>query len=1369
MASKGLDTGTSPDSENAVKRRTRLLFFGINDYEHEAWPKLHNPVSDCEALWQVLKNDYGFRDEDFISKPFYNQEATTDIIIDEISYLQREDDYGHPNMGPQENLIIVFSGHGHFANNEGYWVPYDAPPINAKTARASELRKLISVSEIIKIISNIRAHHILLIIDSCFSEAFAKMEIDLENTIDSNNPEEIPSRWVLTAGRMQKVPDKSEFSRNLVRHLRENADSSISVALLGQHIVKSVRDSIGISPRCESLVDQKKRGGEFFFHRLSPAPAAVAPPLPVEGQNLVQKLREGSLQQHERLINGRYKHLTIENILLPPCKIAGSAPDTLPSDEQTLRLVDAANILWGSSNPHAVLFGEGGMGKTVSLLRLWDESLQSSEAGPIPLFIPLHEFNTASETEKDDFILKYMARHYLQIWELTADVKNDLWQLCTTQSPAYPKVVLLLDGFNEITTRKDQLLIDLDLLSTQARGVQMVIASRFTDIQNFPWARLTRTIELLPLAPQVVATYLSQVNLDMPADPTLRKLFANPMMLTLYSGANNIAAKYVGNPRYEFKSVASYGELLWNYNEAQLALMNESSMYDPDEVMYQTFLFRVLVPYLAYQMETAGRYSITSRVSNDPKFNFKSILGVAFEELNSQELVELFPEFEGKRKSLGLGKLTDLDDREKRAVKVKQYLVDKTRLLVMEGDELRFQHQNFRDFYAVCHLRSIVQTALLRQEMPGALSTRHLPVYLRRLLGEIEREHQVRPTWKQDTGKLRLPERVNLLSRLLDRCRINPYTTSSGPEAHSLIVWNILSIWLEVRKTLAGADLSNLDLRKINFNNKYLTAHHGAHYLAARFDNSLMDGTTFIFNGHYGQVNTACYNSDGTRIVSASDDKKVIEWDAYTCDLRQTYLQHTNKVSCAQYSPDFTKILSASHDLALIEWIVGGEEYEIIDTGHSNRINHAVYSPDGETILTASGDGTLREFSVKTRLCLHTYTGHTKGVLHICFHPQGDRFLSGSADGSVREWSLASKACIRTLNGHIDRVKWVAYSPDGHKALSAADDRTIRLWDLGKEDTLLLFTGHSGAVNSAVFSRDGQKVLSASSDHTVREWSAGSGTLLKIYEGHVDKVNSALYSPDERKIISAADDKSVREWSVETGILLQQFEGQSNWIGRESGSFSPTGNKFLTVNYDKSISEFSTGTGLCLQTLQGHTKWVSGAWYSPDGTCILSTSDDLTLREWSVSEGTCLYLYKGHTTGVKDAVYSADGLKIFSLSYRDEYKEWSTQTGECLLTLADASAELRFIERKKEYRPPKNKNLVVKARRETILVDKTTGGNHLTLENQTGILVQGCDFRRVQPSSVFSEKGLASLRSYGAIFSDDDEARWREATQESYT
>ncbi|MBU1820525.1 MAG: WD40 repeat domain-containing protein, partial [Bacteroidetes bacterium] len=791
-----------------------------------------------------------------------------------------------------------------------------------------------------------------------------------------------------------------------------------------------------------------------------------------------------------------------------------------------------------------------------------------------------------------------------------------------------------------------------------------------------------------------------------------------------------------------------------------------STPYDQDEELYQTFLFRILVPYLAYQMEKKGRYSIASRVSIDPDFNFKVLLETAFEEFNTAELVELYPKFEGKRTLLGLGKLQELDEKEKRVIRVKQYLVEKLRLLVMEGDELRFLHQNFRDFYAACHIRTAIQLAFIKKETPKLLSTYLLPVYLRRMLGEIEGEHRIVPIWNKQTQQLVLPVRENLLSRVLDSCR-GKFAATESSDPTTFLIWNIITIWQEIRQTLAGANLTRLDLRKINFNGKDLTSHRGDFYLAARFEESALDGNRFLFNGHYGQINMALYNAEGNRIVSASDDQKIIEWDTSTGELLQTYIQHTNKVSSVEFSPNRKKILSASHDLTLGERTLGTGKFRFINTGHTNRINHAVYSPDGQTILTASGDATIREFSVKTGKSVHTYTENEKSVQHISFHPIGDRFLSASADETIREWSVKRKTILRTMKGHSARVTSVCYSPDGNKAVSASDDHTIRIWNMTMEEPPTVLLGHTNAVHSAVFSNDGQKILSASADCTVREWSALSGDLLKIYEGHFDKVNSAFYSPDERKILSASDDKSIREWSVETGSILKIIEGKSIWVGRASGSFNPEGTKFLTVNYDKSLSEFSAHTGLCLQNLRGHTKWVSGAWYSPDGQRILSSSDDQTLREWSVVDGTCLRVYRGHAYGVKEAVYSKDGTMIFSVSFQDEYKEWSAITGDCLLTLTGAEATGRFIERKNENRTQEPGELIVKARKESILVDKASGGNYLTLTNQTGLLVQGCDFRRVHPSSVFTDAVKDSLRNYGALFTDEDEARWRRAVEEA--
>lgn len=1334
-------------------RRNRLFFVAIDKYDH--WTPLQYPVSDCQRFLGVLKDFYGFSDENFVIQPLFDDNAKTDIVFDEICYLADKDENGELRIRPDENLIIYFSGHGHFdKNKEGYWVPSDAPILSE---RPSDLKKLISVSEVIRILSNIKAHHIVLIVDACFSEAFSTMEIDVAQQSQSAEAEEVPSRWVLTAGRNGVVPDKSPFADALIDILHNNADESVSINWLGAQITKQVRDNgFELEPLCKSLVNQKYKLGEFFFHRTA---RAAEPAAPFDHANLQNTLRAGSKAQFERLQKGRYKYLNIESILVSEINLGKYLDVQVKTDTQVASLELAVQALWQNKKTQALLVGDGGMGKTVSLLLLWRDLL-FEENGPVPVFIPLNEYNSASEAERSDFVVRYLCKNLLNIPEPPAETVNALWKLFETPREGRPSMILLLDGLNEVTVPKGRLMATVNDLAARAGGTQMVISSRNKQIEKLDLASESAALmQILPLTQETVIAYLKEKGQEIPANKDLLGLFANPMMLTLYSGANNIALRFKDDDRFHFKKVTTYGELLWNFNEAQLAQLTDGN--DEADIRYQNFLLRVLVPYIAYRMEDKGKYAITIRKLADPTFNFKTILDEAFAELDTEELTELYPEFEGKRRELGLGVLTELDEKEQRSGKVKQFLVERLRVLVMEGDDLRFLHQNFRDFFAVCHIRNMTEAAMVRRVLPEVFFKNYIPVYLRRLLGEIEGEHQSVPTWNAAKGHLELLERENLLSRLIDLCRTDSGITAGDAE-RAFVIRNVMMIWLDLRQSLAGANLTCLDLRQIQFNGLPLTRHQGSAYLPARFEGSVLDGDSFLFKGHYGQINQVHYSHDGQKLLTASDDGTIKEWLAATGKLLQTFAGHTDKVVSARYSADDQKVVSASYDTFVKEWLVSsGTELATYEHLHS-KVNDAVYSPDGTKILTCADDKLLREWSIATRECITTYAGHSKNVSAVCYSPKGDKILSASADATVREWSVKTGECLRVLSGHTEKVNSVCYNPDETHMLSASDDRSIIEWSAESETPSRFFKGHSDQVYHAVYSADGERILSASKDKTLREWSVKTGLESRTYSGHTDRVNFASYSPDKPRAVSASDDKSIREWSLETGTQLFAISGQSDWVVNKC-VVSPDSQKLLTVNYDRTFTEIHIASGIALQTFRGHEKWLHRARYSPDGTKIISTSDDLTIREWLAATGECVRIYKGHSLGVEDAVYSADGTQIFSRDFGHNFRIWSVATGDCLEIVDDETKKKQLQSDMQLLITEAAKPFNIKCKYAEITVKDAASKPVLSFVNVSGLLVQGCDFRNVDPASNFSEAVRKSLRSYGAIFSDDDEAAWERA------
>ncbi|RMF00008.1 MAG: hypothetical protein D6773_12100, partial [Alphaproteobacteria bacterium] len=101
------------------------------------------------------------------------------------------------------------------------------------------------------------------------------------------------------------------------------------------------------------------------------------------------------------------------------------------------------------------------------------------------------------------------------------------------------------------------------------------------------------------------------------------------------------------------------------------------------------------------------------------------------------------------------------------------------------------------------------------------------------------------------------------------------------------------------------------------------------------------------------------------------------------------------------------------------------------------------------------------------------------------------------------------------------------------------------------------------------------------------------------------------------------------------------------------------------------------------------------------------------IKEWDPATGACIRTFEGHAKGVLSVAYRPDGGRIISGSDDGSIKEWDPATGACIRTW----------------------------------------------RNIPYLNVQGWDFRGAIHD--FTAEDIELLRTYGAIFSTEDEARWR--------
>lgn len=239
-------------SESATQGKNYLLAIAIDKYKHIR--KLNNSVRDTDAIVQLLTTRYKFDAPNIVR--LYNTEANEREIYRELKRLAL-------TLTEEDNLVVYFAGHGVYDNvtKEGFWIPVDA--------EEDEESDYIGNDKIIRYIKAIKARHVLLLVDACFSGSlFTDTRSDLGERLDTQ-----ASRWALTSGRNEVVSDgkpgsHSPFAKSLLSILGRKKIKSVLTSDIVQYVKKQTakRTKNKQVPIGGALFIAEDKGGEFIFH-----------------------------------------------------------------------------------------------------------------------------------------------------------------------------------------------------------------------------------------------------------------------------------------------------------------------------------------------------------------------------------------------------------------------------------------------------------------------------------------------------------------------------------------------------------------------------------------------------------------------------------------------------------------------------------------------------------------------------------------------------------------------------------------------------------------------------------------------------------------------------------------------------------------------------------------------------------------------------------------------------------------------------------------------------------------------------------------------------------------------------------------------
>jgi hypothetical protein len=237
----------------------------VGDQKYRTLPEVASAQADVKELAALLHDRYGFAVTTLVDASRYQ-------ILTELSRLAQ-------TLGEHDNLLIYYVGHGKVDEKSqvAYWLPVDAG--------ATPDANWISSDDVTRMIAPMRAKHVLVVSDSCYSGLLSRSSIS-EPAPDATDEQrgawlasvsQKKSRHLLWSGRCTPVLDldgkHSLFASMLTEALTVNDDVLDGKRLGDAVAVRVLRESRGTAS-ASALPDYRpirfadNDGGEFLF----PAP-----------------------------------------------------------------------------------------------------------------------------------------------------------------------------------------------------------------------------------------------------------------------------------------------------------------------------------------------------------------------------------------------------------------------------------------------------------------------------------------------------------------------------------------------------------------------------------------------------------------------------------------------------------------------------------------------------------------------------------------------------------------------------------------------------------------------------------------------------------------------------------------------------------------------------------------------------------------------------------------------------------------------------------------------------------------------------------------------------------------------------------------
>jgi len=293
--------------------------------------------------------------------------------------------------------------------------------------------------------------------------------------------------------------------------------------------------------------------------------------------------------------------------------------------------------------------------------------------------------------------------------------------------------------------------------------------------------------------------------------------------------------------------------------------------------------------------------------------------------------------------------------------------------------------------------------------------------------------------------------------------------------------------------------------------------------------------------GHLAKIFAMQWAQDTPTLASASQDGKLLVWNAVTCLKMNAISLPSNWVMTCGYAGSGDFVASGGLDNTCSVWNVRGQNPTKVSRelqGHDGFLSCCRFI-DNRQILTSSGDHTCCLWDAEQGTQTTIFRQHTADVMFLALSNTKSTFVSSGCDHNIVAWDIKGGKSTHIIDCHDKDVNVVHFFPNDTTFASGSDDGTTRIFDLRTWGELARFApeakdpAQAPCPTSLAFSQTGRLLFTSYTDNNMIIWDSLKGDRKGDLpnKAHDKRITSIGVSGDGCALCTASWDTFMKIWT----------------------------------------------------------------------------------------------------------------------------------------------------------------------------------------------------------------------------------------------